>query len=170
MGSQQTKITIRKLEYADLPELEWDGEFIHFRRLYIHAYQQQNKGAAILWVADLAGHGIIGQAFVQLIGSRPELSDGVNRAYIYSVRVRSPYRNLGIGSQIMQHVEKNLLQQGFSYATLNVSKDNPNAQRFYERMGYLVIAHEPGRWSYIDHEGRRRHVNEPSWRMQKKLK
>jgi ribosomal protein S18 acetylase RimI-like enzyme len=170
MEIEQRALTIRKLAYEDLHELEWDGEYTHFRRLYFHAYQQQNKGAAILWVAEHSGFGIIGQAFVQLIGSRPELSDGRHRAYIYSVRVRTPFQNVGIGSQMMQSAEDNLFQQGFSFATLNVSKENPDAQRFYERIGYRVVAHEPGRWSYINHEGKRIQVHEPSWRMEKKLK
>lgn len=163
-------LKIRTINYQDLAALEWDGEYTHFRRLYVHAYQQQNKGAAILWAAELPDAGIIGQAFVQLIGSRPELADGLIRAYIYSVRVRTPYRNLGIGSQIMRKAEENLIEHGYSYATLNVSKDNAKARTFYERLGYTVIADEPGEWSYIDHRGSRRYVHEPAWRMQKKLK
>jgi ribosomal protein S18 acetylase RimI-like enzyme len=162
-------LKIRTIHYEDLPDLEWGGEYTHFRRLYAHAYQQQNKGAAILWAAELPGAGIVGQAFVQLIGSRPELADGTARAYIYSVRVRTPYRNFGIGSQIMQRAETNLIEQGFLYATLNVSKDNLKALRLYERLGYTVIANEPGDWSYLDHLGRRRMVHEPAWRMQKRL-
>jgi ribosomal protein S18 acetylase RimI-like enzyme len=163
-------LTIRTIAYEDLPELEWDGEYTHFRRLYAHAYQQQSKGDAILWAAELPEVGIIGQAFVQLVGSRPELADGFLRAYIYSVRVRMPYRNLGIGSRVMRKTEENLIEMGFSYATLNVSKDNPNARRLYERLGYAVTADEPGDWSYLDHRGNRRFVHEPAWRMQKKLR
>jgi len=162
-------LKIRTIDYEDLTDLEWDGEYTHFRRLYAHAYQQQSKGAAILWAAELPEAGIIGQAFVQLIGSRPELADGIIRAYIYSVRVRTPYRNLGIGSQIMRKAEENLIEQGFLFATLNVSKDNFKARKLYEKLGYAIIADEPGNWSYLDHRGQRRFVHEPAWRMQKKL-
>jgi len=162
-------LVIRTIIFDDLPDLEWGSEYIHFRRLFENAYQNQNKGNAVLWVAEINGAGIIGQAFVQLIGSRPELADGNQRAYIYSVRVKSPYRNLGIGNQIMDTAEKNLVQRGFSYSMLNVGKDNPNARRFYERLGYVTIADEHGNWSYLDHRGKRHHVHEPAWRMQKKL-
>ncbi len=163
-------LTIRTITSEDLPDLEWDGEFTHFRRLFANAYQNQNKGNAVMWIAELPGAGLIGQAFVQLVGSRLELADGHLRAYIYSVRVRKNYRNLGIGQKIMETAEENLIQGGFSYATLNVGKDNPTAQRFYERLGYTVIAEEHGDWSYLDHRGKRRHVHEPAWRMQKKLR
>ena len=162
-------LLIRTITFDDLLDLEWGGEYKHFRRLFENAYQNQNKGNAVLWVAEINGAEIIGQAFVQLIGSRPELADGFQRAYIYSVRVKTPYRNLGIGKQIMDTAEENLVHQGFSYAMLNVGKVNPNARRFYERRGYQVIADEHGNWSYLDHRGKRRHVHEPAWRMQKKL-
>ena len=163
-------LTIRKITYEDLPDLEWGGEFAHFRRIYVNAFQNQQKGNALLWAAELNGTGIIGQTFVQLIGSRPELADGRLRAYIYSVRVQSLYRNLGIGTKIMKHAEENISKRGFSYATLNVGKHNLKARRFYERLEYQVIGDEPGKWSYLDHCGKRRYVHEPAWRMQKRLR
>jgi len=163
-------LSIRTITSTDLPDLEWDGEYTHFRQLYFDVYRQQTKGETLMWAAELPGSGLIGQAFVQLIGARPELADGFLRAYIYSVRVRHPYRNLGIGSRIMKAVEENLIQQGFSYATLNVGKNNLAARRLYERLGYEVVANEAGDWSYLDHRGKRQYVHEPAWRMQKKLR
>ena len=162
-------LLIRTINVEDLRDLEWGGEYKHFRRIFENAYQNQNKGNAVLWVAEINGTGIIGQAFVQLIGSRPELADGFQRAYIYSVRVKTTFRNLGIGKLIMDTAEKNLVQRGFTYSMLNVGKDNPNARRFYERLSYAVIADEPGNWSYLDHRGKRHNVHEPAWRMQKHL-
>jgi len=169
MFTEIEKLTIRVITYEDLPDLEWDGEFTHYRRLYANAFQQQKKGETIMWIAELPEVGIIGQAFVQLVGSRPELADGFMRAYIYSVRVRPLYRNLGIGSQLMKIAEEDLIQRGFLYVTLNVGKDNLKAKQLYERLGYEVVADEPGNWSYQDHRGKRQSVHEPAWRMQKQL-
>ena len=163
-------LVIRKIQQNDLPDLEWEGEFKHFRRLYINAFQNQQNGNAVLWVVEFPEVGIIGQAFVQLSGSRPELADGHIRAYIYSVRIKHAFRNLGIGSKIMRHAEQDILQRGYSFATLNVGKQNYKARRFYQRLGYRVISDEPGKWSYLDHHGKRQYVHEPSWRMQKQLK
>jgi ribosomal protein S18 acetylase RimI-like enzyme len=163
-------LKIRKIAYKDLPDLEWNGQFKHFRRIYANAFENQQKGNAVLWGAELDGIGIIGQVFVQLVGSRPELADGHFRAYIYSVRVQNTYQNLGIGTMIMNHTEYDLTQRHFIYATLNVGKQNFRARRFYERLGYQVISGEPGKWSYIDHQGNRQYVNEPSWRMHKRLR
>lgn len=70
----------------------------------------------------------------------------------------------------MLFAEKDIQSRGFRQVTLNVSRDNPDAKRLYEHLGYRIVADEPGIWSYIDHEGQTRHVNEPSWRMEKNLK
>ena len=162
-------LNIRIITFKDLPDLEWKGEFTHFRRVYANAYQNQQKGNAILWAAELNGNGIVGQAFVQLIGSHPELADGHLKAYIYSVRVQAKFRNIGIGTNIMKHAENDLVQRGYSYATLNVGKHNHKGRRFYERLGYKVVGQESGKCTYIDHLGKQRHVHEPSWRMHKQL-
>jgi len=163
------KLTIRQITRRDLPALEWDGAYTHYRNLFRDAFQRHQKGESILWVAELAGAGLVGQAFVQLVGFRLELADGRERAYIYAIRVRAPYQGLGIGTRLIQTAEEDLIWRGYQYTTLNVNKDNLDAQRLYARLGYRIVAHEPGKWSYVDHRGRRQQVNEPAWRMQKSL-
>lgn len=162
-------IYVRQAKYTDLPALEWDGEFIQFRRLYAEAYRRSEAGEAVLWVAVDPDLGIVGQLFVHMRSERKELADGRNRAYIYGFRVRPAYRNQGIGSLLLDIAEHDLKQRGFRWTVLNVARDNPDARRLYERRGYRVIGGDPGRWSYIDERGARREVVEPAWRMQKDL-
>ena len=163
------RVRIRNMQESDLPGLEWDGEYTHFRKLYADAYARMQKKLAVHWVADLPGEGLIGQVFVQLTCDRPELADGYQRAYLYSFRIRPAYRNHGLGSMIMEAVENDLRRRHFRSVTLNVAKDNSGALRLYQRRGYLVIAHEPGIWSYPDEEGIWHHMEEPAWRMEKYL-
>lgn len=163
------QIAVRPVTQADIPAMEWDGEYAHFRKVYADAYQRMQRGHSVLWVAELSGVGLIGQVFIQLICDRPELADGVIRAYLYSFRVRKEYRSLGVGSRIMEVVEGDLRQRGFEYVTLNVARDNPRAQQLYIRRGYHVVAPEPGIWSYPDEKGIWHHVEEPAWRMEKGL-
>ncbi len=163
-------VFIRQADQHDLVDLEWNGEYTHFRRLYADAYTMVEQGKAIIWIAEADGDGLIGQCFVSLKGNRPELADGVYRAYIYGFRVRPQYRNQGIGTRIMCTIEEDLLKRGFHQVTLNVGKDNPNARRFYHRLGYNVAGSDPGKWSYIDDKGKRRDMHEPAWRMTKNLK
>jgi len=117
----------------------------------------------------LAGEGIIGQAFVQLVCDRPELADGVTRAYIFGFRVRPAYRSLGLGTHIMRIIEADLYRRRFTRAVLNVAKVNRRAQHLYRRLGYQIIAPDPGEWSYYDDEGALRTEVEPAWRMEKRL-
>ena len=163
------QISVRAATRFDLPALEWEGELKHFRRLFADAYERVELGEAIIWIAELPEVGLIGQLFLSLQSGRPELSDGVTRGYIYGVRVHPAYRNHGVGTQLMLAAETELIERGFCYATLNVGRDNPRAQRLYERLGYRMVAPERGRWSYEDENGIRREVYEPAWRMEKKL-
>ncbi len=70
---------------------------------------------------------------------------------------------------MLEKAETYLHKGAFRYVTLNVAKTNLKAQRLYERHGYHIISHEPGRWSFPDEEGEWHDVEEPAWRMQKAL-
>ncbi len=168
-ASWLSQVQIRRLNKADLPALEWDGEYTRFRRLFAETYESALKGRAILWVADLAGNGLIGQLFIQLNSGRGDLADGKTRAYIYAFRVRQPFRGAGLGTRLLLNAENDLLHRGFQLVTLNVGRDNPNALRLYERYGYRIVGSEPGIWHYYDDKGQRRDVNEPAWRMEKRI-
>lgn len=163
------RIRIRHLVKNDLPALEWDGVYIHYRSLYLDTYKSMCAREAVMWVVDHEQQGIIGQLFVQLVGARRDLADGYSRAYINAFRIKPAFRSLGIGSMLLLTVEEDIALRNFQYTLLNVGKNNPDAHRFYERHGYSVIGEEPGNWSYIDHKGRLQHVSEPSWRMSKRI-
>jgi len=163
------KIRIRRMTREDLPALEWDGEFKHFRNMYKSVYHRMQQGGADAWVAESPHGEIIGQVFLQYKSDRPELADGWKRAYLYSFRIKPPYRNHGLGSRMMRGIEEVLTSRHFSRLTLNVARDNPDAIRLYKRLGFQIVAEEPGVWSYIDHEGKWQTVEEPSWRMEKLL-
>jgi ribosomal protein S18 acetylase RimI-like enzyme len=160
-------ICIRKMQKADLPALEWDGEFTRFREVYRLEFERSQIGGSVLWVAEKTDFGVIGQLFVQLNAERQELANGLSRAYMYAFRIRQPYRNLGLGTRMMEIMEEDLLRRGFTWITLNVGKTNYSARRLYSRLGYRVVAHEDGRWSYRDEKGILQNVEEPAWRMEK---
>jgi len=163
------KINIRRMTREDLPALEWDGEFTHFRNVYKSVYNRMQQGTADAWVAESPQAEIIGQVFLQYLSDRPELADGWNRAYLYSFRIKPLYRNLGLGSFMLGVLEKSLINRHFHRLTLNVARDNLDAIRLYKRLGFHIVAEEPGTWSYIDHKGNWQTVEEPSWRMEKQL-
>lgn len=163
------QLSIRPVDQADLPALEWEGEYLHFRRLYSEIYASACQGKALMLAAELPGEGIIGQLFIQLNSARKELADGVDRAYIYGFRIKPAFRRQGIGRQMMAFVENELRRRRFLRVTLNVAQDNPDAHRLYKNLGYVTVGVDPGRWSYLDHHGNQHEVNEPAWRMEKLL-
>jgi ribosomal protein S18 acetylase RimI-like enzyme len=163
------KIQIRHLRKDDLPGLEWEGEFIHFRPMFERAYRRIEVGEGLVWVAAYQQK-MIGQVFVQLRSGRNELVDGHSRAYLYAIRVRPEYRNLGLGSRLMYITENDLIWRGYQFSTLNVAKENFAGLRFYERHGYQKVGEDDGRWSYTDHLGQTHLVHEPAYRMEKVLK
>jgi ribosomal protein S18 acetylase RimI-like enzyme len=163
-------VFIRQAEKRDLIDLEWEGEYTHFRRLYADTFSLVEQGTAIIWIAELNGAGLIGQCFVSLRRNHREPADSTLRAYLYGFRVKANYRNQGIGTQMMNIIEKDLRKRAFQQATLNVSQENPDARRFYERLGYVVVGSDPGYWSYIDDKGKRVDMHEPAWRMLKNLR
>ncbi len=164
-----SQVQIRTVREEDLAGLEWDGEYAHFRRVYADAYERAKSGRSILWIADLPGAGVIGQVFIQLICDRPELADGVNRAYLYAFRIRPDYRSQGLGTRMLAVVEQDLRRRRFHSVTLNVARENVRARKLYERLGYRVVAPEQGIWSYPDENGTWHNVKEPAWRMEKPL-
>lgn len=163
-------LNIRLVQERDLQALEWEGAYRKYRRMYARLYKDSQFGKILMWLVEIPLREIIGQAFVMLNSGERDAADGFTRAYIFAFRIKPGYRNNGIGTWLMAHVEKDLIERGFSFATLNVAKENPHARRLYERLGYKVIGSKPGIWSFRDDTGTIQHVNEPAWRMVKKLK
>lgn len=162
-------ISVRVAKLPDLPRLEWGGELVHFRNIFTDAYRNFEHGTGLIWIAEETSFGLVGQAMVSLLSNRHDLSDGKSKAYLYGFRVRPNFQNQGVGTLLMNAIEDDLRMRGYQILTLNVAKTNSSALRLYKRLGYEIVSPEPGEWSYVDHEGHRREVREPAWRMEKLL-
>ncbi len=164
------QVRIRRLLKSELPVLEWEGTYTHYRRVYADAFERMQNDRAVLWVAYLDGSGIIGQLFVQLICDRIELADGETRGYIFAFRVRPAYRSFGLGTRMLSVAEADLHRRGYQTVVLNVTRENGRAQKLYQHLGYRIVAPDNGHWSYPDENGIWRTEEEPSWRMEKTLR
>ncbi len=111
----------------------------------------------------------IGQIFVQFTKGNAAYADGRTRAYLYALRVMEPFRRQGIGTKLIEAGERAALDQHFSVVTIAVAKDNPEALRLYERLGYTKFGEDPGRWSFTDPAGKVHHISEPCYAMSKLL-
>ena len=160
---------IRQAEFRDLPALEWEGQLVHYQRIYRDIYESSLKGHSILWLAETSTAGIVGQLFVQLRSMRIDLADGNIRAYIFGFRIKNNFQKRGIGSKLLSTSEADLRKNDYKYVNLNVSKTNIDALKFYQHRGYVVIGKDPGIWSYYNHLGEFIRVNDPGWRLEKLL-
>lgn len=163
------QVTLRPMTEADLPALEWDGEYAHFRRVYAQHYQSMRRGTTLIWVAETDGGAVIGQLFLLLYSQQREVADGIHRAYIFSFRIKPSYRNMGVGTAMLNLAEAELIKRGFTEIRMNVSRENQAAQRLYKRLGYRVIGSDPGFWKYQDQFGNWQTIKEPAWKMLKFL-
>ncbi len=166
--SIEMPITLRIATRADLSKLEWYGQYAHYRQLFRRTFRDQQAGKRLMLVA--ASHDFpIGMVFIQFQSSERKVADGCTRAYLYSLRVMEMFRGKGIGTRLIQEAEGLIQDRDFQWATIAVAKDNHNARRLYERLGYRIFRDDPGQWSYLDYRGQVRNVNEPCWLLQKNL-
>jgi len=113
-------ILVRPIRESDLPAMEWDGEYTHFRQLYADHYAASRLGTTLIYIAETLEGKMVGQVFIQLTSRNSEVADGLHRAYLFSFRVKPEYRSQGIGSFMLQFVEDQLLLRGFDSIRLNV--------------------------------------------------
>ncbi len=67
---------------------------------------------------------------------------GINEGecYISNVATFERYRGLGVGTALIAYVEEEAKKNGAVKMVLDVEKDNRTAIKFYERLGYKIIA------------------------------
>lgn len=85
-------------------------------------------------------------------------ADGVRSGYHFGLRVFGPFQRLGIGTALVARGEELLRERGFRRATIAVERENAEARELYERLGYAAIRERHRSWSYVDPDGRTRHV------------
>lgn len=161
-------VTFRIATKQDLPKLEWYGQYTHYRNLFQRAFREQLAGRRTMLIADSRNFPI-GCVFIQFIKPDLEAGDEDSRGYLYSLRVMEMFRGSGIGTRLISEAEEIIRTRGCRWSMLSVAKENRNARRLYERLGYEIVTDDPGIWSYVDHRGQTRHINEPCWILQKEM-
>jgi ribosomal protein S18 acetylase RimI-like enzyme len=162
-------LRIRQVVRDDLHQLEWDGLFTHFRRVFWKSYVEQQLGDRHLLVAEINQH-IVGRLFVLHRRSQFRYPPSQRRGYLYSFYVLENYRGAGIGSALLQAAEDHLRCLQIANVSISVARTNLAAKRLYQRHGYTVTGEDSGEWSYLDHQGVLRKVTEPCYILEKILK
>ena len=128
-------------------------------------FEESQLGYRTMLVAEVDG---MAAGTVSMGGSR-FLRPGSLRMFALDVGAES--RDRGIGTAMIRAVEAMAVDMGISEVNLEVSVENEDAIRLYERLGF----HRPpeqvtDRWEQLREDGSAVTVEEQSWIMVKKVK
>ncbi len=85
---------------------------------------------------------LVAEAGGELIGTVIGGFDG-RRGFIYHLAVNQAERMRGVGTLLMDEVEARLRAKGCIRCYLFVTPDNPEAMRYYEKRGWLLMNNLP---------------------------
>ena len=92
-------------------------------------------GSAVL-VAEAADGTVVGCLQLAVL---PNLSyQGTSRALIEGVRVAAPHRGQGLGAALIRDAVERARQAGCGMVQLSTNAARKDAQRFYERLGFVA--------------------------------
>ncbi|KAL9186703.1 hypothetical protein ACHAXT_005941 [Thalassiosira profunda] len=135
---------------ADLRYREWMAgdpnapKLSSFRLATAEIYEERRQEGSTVFLARISNGGgndvAVGAAELSPIEMRGALTgdeDTLRPLYVTDVVAASSHRRLGIGSKLMDAVEKEARETGSRVLFLHVKHDNVGARRFYERRGYV---------------------------------
>lgn len=157
------KINYRQCRQEDLLDLEWFGMFYEHRNIILEQFSRHQKGHNHMIVAEVNSFPV-GQVWIDIEKKKREKT-----GIIWALRVLQPFQNLGIGSELIRISEEYLKRINYSTAEICVLKDNEQAKKLYERIGYRLICEVTEEYSYLTPSGVLITGISEEWMLQKKL-
>jgi len=128
-------LTIRKMTLEDMPSvidldqksfsLPWPERSFRF--------ELTANSASRCWVAELDGK-IVGMIVVWLI---------IDEAHVATIATHPDFRRRGIGTKLLSHALRLMMDEGASSSFLEVRESNFSAQEMYRKFGYEVSGRRP---------------------------
>ncbi len=146
-------VTIRLIREEDLPELEWNGEYSRYRKVYQEVFRNSQKGISFPFVAETEEDGIIGQVFLTIKEPNPLYTGRSGYFFLSSFRIKEAFRGRGLGGLLLQTCEKEARAHRLRDIFLNCSTDNNRARHFYERHSFRIVRIDEGNWTFVNDEG-----------------
>ena len=130
----ETQVEIRKLQ--NVPEAEICAGMMSSLEPWVTLKRDYDSSLKI--IIDPAREVYLALAGDQIAGFTILVIHGALVGYIQSICVAPPWRNKGIGGQLMAVAETRIFQEAPN-AFIMVSSFNPDAERFYHRLGFETI-------------------------------
>jgi len=128
-------LIIRKMTLEDMPSvidldqksfsLPWPERSFRF--------ELTANSASRCWVAELDGK-IVGMIVVWLI---------IDEAHVATIATHPDFRRRGIGTKLLSHALRLMMDEGASSSFLEVRESNFSAQEMYRKFGYEVSGRRP---------------------------
>lgn len=132
-------LTVRELDPAALPELDWTGSGAH-----LQAIARDLGRAAVGDVVQL----VVAAANGSLVGfGAVDLTQGDSSGRLWMLSVRESWQSLGVGTLLIRELEQQIVARGRQRATIAVEHDNPRARDLYLRLGYRPVGTELDSWT-----------------------
>jgi ribosomal protein S18 acetylase RimI-like enzyme len=156
-----SRVTVRRIQLAEIEELAETIPEVTEAQL-ANRWREQTLGYRELLVAERGG---------ELVGtvSICETAEPRDSLHLFALEVSGAHRNEGIGAEIVNWVVDEARRRGLRRVYLEVRTDNP-ARRLYHRIGFRRIGPEfTNTWWYFNPDGSQTRMEEPSYRMVKRV-
>lgn len=105
----------------------------------------------VLEVGELAKLAYFNDIVVGAVCCREDKTDGHKRLYIMTLGCLAPYRRLGIGSVMLEHVLKICEEDGtYDNVYLHVQVNNESAIAFYDKFGFEIVEKKENYYKRIE--------------------
>lgn len=138
MWPVKLRLRFRDLEAADLADLDWSGGTEHLRAV------ADALGAAYAGDVALVVGGLDNGRLLAMGGVDFRTDPASGRLWMLAVDDR--VRGLGVGTSLIDRLEKLIVRRGRRQARLTVELDNPRAAALYRRLGYTETGPALDRW------------------------
>ena len=129
------KLLIRKMTLEDVPSvIELDQKSFSLpwpERSF--RFELTANPASRCWVAELDGR-LVGMIVVWLV---------IDEAHVATIATHPDFRRKGIGTQLLSHALRQLIDEGARSSFLEVREHNVGAQEMYRKFGYEVSGRRP---------------------------
>lgn len=157
------EVTLRLAREDDLPRLEWFGWFTRHRAIIRRAFDRQRAGGNLMLLAE-AGKFPVGQVWIDV-----EKYHAQRGALFWALRVMPGFQQAGVGARLLRCAERLAIDHGARWIELGVEKENVEALRFYQRVGYVVTREVEEHYEYVAPDGSRERTYMNEWVLRKRV-
>ena len=129
------KLVIRKMTLEDVPSvIELDQKSFSLpwpERSF--RFELTANPASRCWVAELDGK-LVGMIVIWLV---------IDEAHVATIATHPDFRRKGIGTKLLSHALRQMIEEGARSSFLEVREHNVGAQEMYRKFGYEVSGRRP---------------------------